>query len=81
MDQATKTLNKVLIISCMEAVDAWEQWNSLVPTGATKAMNSALIRLSKGAIKAWRLFLIDKGKIPGGSLHCVQSPTISHDKE
>jgi hypothetical protein len=59
MRPETLSLNQTLVLSAMEAIESWEHWANIVPRGATKTLNQQLIRLSKGLIKAVRIFLIE----------------------
>lgn len=59
MNQVTRELNKTLILSALADIEAWERWAALVPTGPAKVANLSLIRLLKGCVKAWRLWLIE----------------------
>lgn len=60
MKAETRAFNQHIVLSLMEGIEHWEKWTNAVPTGATKVLNQQLIRLSKGLVKAYRQFLIEK---------------------
>jgi hypothetical protein len=72
MNAATVELNRSLILSAMAAIEAWDRWIGIVPTGPAQAANQSLIRLLKGCIKAWRLWLIEHGQ---SQLNTAGSPS------
>ncbi len=59
MHPETLRFNQRLVISALGNIEAWEQWTEKVPTGQAKALNLSLIRLVKGLVKAWRLYLAE----------------------
>jgi len=61
MHQQTIGLNRSLVLSAIHAIEEWEKWSNVVPQGAARALNFSLIRLTKGLVKAWRLYLIEQG--------------------
>ena len=61
MKSETYELNKTLVLSALDSIAAWEQWATILPDGAKKTLNLSLIRLTKGLVKAWRIFLSDTG--------------------
>ena len=60
MHPETTKLNRTLISSALQNIEAWERWANTVPMGASKDLNLSLIRLTKGLVKGWRKFLIDE---------------------
>ena len=50
--------HKRLILLALDATHAWERYNESL-AGAEFALNASLLRLVKGCVKAWRLFLIE----------------------
>ena len=65
---ADKTkLNRDLITVSMEFTQRWDDWLDGIkypdfPHAATKTFHQMLLRFSKGAVKAWRCWLIDLQK-------------------
>lgn len=59
MRPETVTLNQRLILSALSDIEAWERWAEVVPTGPAKVLNLSLIRLVKGLVKAWRMYLVE----------------------
>jgi hypothetical protein len=57
MSPETYNLNKKLITNAMASIEAWESWTEALPEGSKKALNLSLIRLLKGQVKAWRVYL------------------------
>jgi hypothetical protein len=60
MKAETYELNKTLILSAMANIDAWEKWTEAALSGSVKTLNLSLIRLTKGLVKAWRVFVSDQ---------------------
>jgi hypothetical protein len=83
MRNETIDLNKALITSAVADIDAWERWTELVPSGPARAFNLSLIRLTKGLVKAWRIYLLEQGQHTtiGSSLPHGQSPSDQPNKE
>lgn len=52
-------LNQTLILGVLEAIEHWQTWTNVATHGATKLLNLQLIRLSKGLVKAWRVWLFE----------------------
>ena len=76
MHPETTKLNRALVLSTQQNIEAWERWANAVPTGTSKDLNLSLIRLTKGLIKAWRKFLIDESQ-PQQSTIGSSQPTLS----
>ena len=60
-------LNRDLITAAMEFNQRWDDWISALrypdlPHVSTKVFHEMLLRFSKGAVKAWRCWLIDLRK-------------------
>ena len=62
MKPETYELNKSLVLSAISNIEAWEKWADAVPEGAAKVFNLSLIRLVKGLVKAWRIWLSAQSK-------------------
>ena len=61
MRSETYELSKTTILSAITTIAAWEKWAQAVPRGPAKILNLSLIRLVKGLVKAWRIYLSDLG--------------------
>lgn len=61
MHPETYNLNKTLVLSALANIKTWEEWANIVPRGKAKALNLSLIRLVKGLVKAWRVYLAEQG--------------------
>jgi hypothetical protein len=57
MRHETYEFNRALILSVLVCIEAWEKWIGYLSIGAVKTLNLSLIRLVKGLVKAWRLYL------------------------
>ena len=76
MHPETTKLNRALVLSALQNIEAWERWANTVPSGASQKLNLSLIRLTKGLVKAWRAFLIDESQ-PQQSTIGSSQPTLS----
>ncbi len=61
IDRDRVKLNQILINAAMNFNHRWDTWLSSdgVKSFAAKTCHSMLLRFSKGAVKAWRGYLID----------------------
>ena len=72
----TVKLSQDVILSAYNHIETWEDWAETVPRPTVKALNTSLIRLTKGMLKAWRTFLIEEQQTTASSLP-VQPPLPS----
>lgn len=80
MRPETYELNKSLVLSALSNIEAWERWADAVPTGAAKALNLSLIRLVKGLVKAWRLFLQEQNASAASSMPISRPSSAAFDR-
>ena len=74
MNQATTKFNQRLILSALNNIADWEEWTEAVPQGSAKTLNLSLIRLTKGLVKGWRIYLGEQGQQHSTSSRPMPSP-------
>ncbi len=63
-DQDTAKLQQLLINAGMNFNQRWDTWAETMQfeSSASKLLHGILLRFSKGAMRHWRLWIIDSGK-------------------
>ena len=52
-----RQLHQRLITNIRDSIAAFEDWTKSIPPGPTKTLYEYVIRLTKGVVKAWRVWL------------------------